>query len=211
MTSENATSVYERAGMTNRLGFGKRPALIVVDMQVGFTDQELSPIGANLDAQIAVINRLIGEARPKAVPVLFAAIGYTNTDPGNGVLWMEKIPTLRLLKVGDPLFEIDPRLERREGDIVIVKQCASAFFGATLQAVLTAKGIDTLIVTGCVTSGCIRATVVDAISHGFRPIVPAEAVGDRAEGPHEANLFDMNSKYGDVVPLDEVIDYLKGL
>ena len=211
MTSENTTSVYERAGMTNRLGFGKKPALLVVDMQVGFTDPERSPIAGKLDAQIAMINRLIREARPKAVPVLFAAIGYTNTDRDNGVLWMEKIPTLSLLKVGDPLFEIDPRLERKEGDIVIVKQCASAFFGTTLQATLTARGIDTLIVTGCVTSGCIRATVVDAISHGFRPIVPTEAVGDRAEWPHKANLFDMNSKYGDVVPSDEVIEYFKRL
>jgi maleamate amidohydrolase len=115
-----------------------------------------------------------------------------------------------MLISGSELIELDPRLLRAPEDLVIVKQYASAFFGTHLASTLTAKRIDTLIVTGCTTSGCVRASVVDALSHGFRPIVPVESVGDRAQEPHEANLFDIDSKYGDVVPLSEAVAYLRG-
>ncbi len=154
---DDKRSVYNRSGLGHRIGYGKRPALLVVDMQIGFTAPEKSPLAGNLDSQVAAINKLITTARKKDVPN------------------------------------------------------ASAFLGTPLSATLVTRGVDTLIVTGCTTSGCVRASVVDALSHGFRPIIPHEAVGDRAEEPHEANLFDMDSKYGDVVSLADALAYLEEL
>jgi maleamate amidohydrolase len=208
-TVSNTHDLYQRAGLAHRLGFGLAPALVVVDMQIGFTDPEQSPLAASLDQEIIVINRLIAAARLHGIPVIFAAIGF---DPkqADADLWIEKIPTLSRFTVGSSGAEIDPRLQRQADDLVIIKQCPSAFFGTPLASTLKAQGIDTLLVAGCTTSGCVRATVVDAISHGFRPIIPLEAVGDRAQEPHQANLFDMDSKYGDVLPVDDVIQYLDG-
>ncbi len=119
-----------------------------------------------------------------------------------------KVPNLRSLVSGTRWVELDPRLQRQPGEIVIRKKYASAFFGTGLQSMLTAAGNDTVIITGCTTSGCVRATAVDAMQFGFHAIVPPEAVGDRAQAPHEANLFDIDSKYGDVVPLPVLLDYL---
>jgi nicotinamidase-related amidase len=118
---------------------------------------------------------------------------------------------LRLLTLGSELVDLDPHLNRSPEDLVIVKKYASGFFGTYLASTLTMRAVDTVIVTGCTTSGCVRATVMDALAHGFRPIIPIEAVGDRAQEPHEANLFDIGSKYGDVVSTQEVIDYLDRL
>jgi maleamate amidohydrolase len=112
---------------------------------------------------------------------------------------------------GEPMADIVPELTPEPDDTIIIKQYASAFFGTSLAAMLTSQGIDTLIVTGCSTSGCIRATAVDGMQYGFRVIVPRQCVGDRHADPHEANLFDINSKYGDVVNKAEVIDYLNNL
>ena len=110
---------------------------------------------------------------------------------------------------GEPLAEIVPELPPAPDDVILIKQYASSFFGTSLAAMLTARGVDTLIITGCSTSGCVRATAVDAMQNGFRPIVPRECVGDRHDGPHEANLFDINAKYGDVVPLSDVMSQLQ--
>ncbi len=211
MAREDTKAIYERAGLAHRLGFGKRPALVAVDMQIGFTAPEKSPLAGNLDSQVAAINKLIAVARPKGVPIIFTAVGYEPLHQAEAGMWVEKVPTLRHLKIGSDLVELDPRLDHKPGDIVIIKQYPSAFFGTHLTPTLTARGIDTVIVTGCTTSGCVRATAVDAISSGFRPIVPIEGVGDRAQEPHEANLFDISSKYGDVMPIEEVLDYLEGL
>lgn len=210
MKPESVQDMYERAGLAHRLGFGKKPALLIVDMQIGFTVPEQSPLAGSLDQEINIINRLIAAARPQAIPVIFTVIGFEPNHQADGGLWVEKIPTLRRLTRGSTGVEIDPRLERQASDLVIIKQYASAFFGTPLAPALIAQSIDTLLVTGCTTSGCVRATVVDAISHGFRPIIPLEAVGDRAKGPHQANLFDIGSKYGDVLPFEDVITYLHG-
>lgn len=204
-------SIYQRAGLTQRLGFGTRPALLVVDMQTGFTDPSSSPLAGHLDEEIASINTLLTAAHENALPVVFTAIGFEPKRQADGGLWVGKVPTLRHLERGGELVEIDERLERKPEDVVIVKQYASAFFGTPLASLLTSQGIDTLIVTGCTTSGCVRASVVDALSYGFRPIIPREAVGDRAREPHEANLFDMDSKYGDVVSVQDVLAYLDAL
>ncbi|MCS6924934.1 MAG: isochorismatase family protein [Candidatus Binatia bacterium] len=208
---EDKHLIYQRAQLGHPLGYGKHPAVAVIDLQIGFTVPERSPLAGNLDSVVAATNMLIAAARKKHRPVIFTVVGYDPHRQDDAGLWPQKAPSLRLLTLGSELVELDPRLDRHPTDLVIVKKYASAFFGTYLASTLTMKGIDTLIVTGCTTSGCVRATVMDALAHGFRPIVPLEAVGDRAREPHEANLFDIGSKYGDVVPLSEVIHYLKTL
>lgn len=211
MSSDDKFEIYAKAGLSLRLGFGENPALIVVDMQIGFTDPARSTLAAHLDKEIAHINRLIALTREKHVPVFFTVIGYDASVPNDGGLWVKKAPTLLDLQVGSDLVQIDPRLKKQPEDQIIIKKYASAFFGTDFASVLKAGRFDTLIVTGCTTSGCIRATVVDAISHGFRPIIPIECVGDRAKEPHDSNLFDMQGKYGDVLPTEEVLAYLATL
>ncbi|MBV8054719.1 MAG: isochorismatase family protein, partial [Deltaproteobacteria bacterium] len=129
----------------------------------------------------------------------------------DGGLWPEKAPSLLELKIGSDLVELDPRLRRAPEDSLLVKKYASAFLGTPLAPTLVSRGVDTVIVTGCTTSGCVRATIVDALSYGFRPIIPEEAVGDRAQEPHDANLFDIDSKYGDVVSIADALTYLEEL
>ncbi len=204
-------AIYERAQLGHRLGFGKTPAVVVVDFQLGFTAPERSPLAGNLDSEVAATNEILTAARKKGVPVIFTVVGYDPHRQDDAGLWPEKAPSLRLLTIGSELVDLDPRLRRAPEDLVIVKKYASGFFGTYLASTLTMKGVDTVIVTGCTTSGCVRATVMDALANGFRPIVPIEAVGDRAQEPHEANLFDIGSKYGDVVPKQEVIEYLDNL
>src|SRR5262245_47234729 len=208
---EDKHAIYQRAQLGHTLGYGKRPAIVVVDFQIGFTAPERSPLAGNLDAEVAATNKVITAARKKNVPVIFTVVGYDPHRQDDAGLWPEKAPSLRLLKLGSELVELDPRLNRSPEDLVIVKKYASGFFGTYLASTLTMRAVDTVIVTGCTTSGCVRATVMDALAHGFRPIIPVEAVGDRAQEPHEANLFDIGSKYGDVVSTQEVIDYLDRL
>ena len=129
----------------------------------------------------------------------------------DGGLFVKKVPALRALVDGEPLAEIDPKITPKPEDLVIVKNYPSCFFGTSLQSTLMGLGVDTLILTGCSTSGCVRAAAIDAIQYGYRVIVPRECAGDRHDAPHDANLFDINAKYGDVVPKAQVIDYFKGL
>jgi nicotinamidase-related amidase len=203
--------VYERARLGERVGYGERPAVLVVDLQIGFTAPEISPVAGELGAVIAATNRVLAAGRAAGVPAYFTIIGYDTRCQDDAGLWPRKGPYLRTLTLGSELVKLDPRLERLPSDLVLVKKYASAFFGTHLAPMLAAKGVDTVVVTGCTTSGCVRATIVDALGYGFRPIVPVEAVGDRADEPHEASLFDIDAKYGDVVSLDEVLGYLARL
>jgi len=207
--AEDKRSIYKRSGLGHRIGYGKHPALLVIDMQIGFTAPEKSPLAGNLDSHIAAINQLLPAARKAGAPVVFTVVGYDPQVPGDGGLWPEKAPTLLELKLGSDLVKVDPRLRRLPDELVLVKKYASAFHGTPLAPTLVSRGVDTVLVTGCTTSGCVRATVMDALAHGFRPIVPEEAVGDRAQEPHDANLFDIDSKYGDVVALAEALAYLE--
>ena len=151
------------------------------------------------------IARLLEATRAAGVPVFYTTLAFEPHARETSV-WAKKVPALLDLALSDPAaVEIDPRIAPRAGDVVVNKQFPSAFFGTPLASMLVAKQIDTLILTGCSTSGCIRASAIDGVSHGLRVIVPEECVGDRADDPHYANLFDINAKYGDVVPLDEVI------
>jgi len=210
--SDRTVSTYAIAGMGQKLGFGISPAVLVIDLQVAYTDRERSPLAGDLDRVIDVVQDILGAARNRAVPVIFTVEGWSaDSLEADAGLMLEKVPTIRAMTIGGPLVEIDSRLSRQLGEPLIVKKCPSAFFGTYLAGMLTALRVDTLIIVGCSTSGCIRATAMDALNHGFRPIVPFDAVGDRAPEPHSAALFDIEMKYGDVVSAHEVLSYIDGI
>ena len=200
----------KHAGFHGRVGLGRRPALIVVDVNRGFTDPE-SPLVCELEGVVEAIRRLLGEMRAARLPVVYTTVSYTEPDKRTAAAFIDKVPALLTLEAGSRWVEIDPRIAPREDEPVLNKLFASAFFGTALSAFLTANGCDSLIVTGASTSGCVRATVVDAIQHGYRPVVPREAVGDRNPDAHDANLYDIDTKYGDVVTVDDVISHLETL
>ncbi len=195
-------------GFGGRGGSGGRPALIVVDMTLGFTDPE-SSLACDLEGPVENISKLLEVAREIGIPVVFTTVAYKESDKLTAAAFIEKVPALLTLEAGTRWAEIDPRIAPRETEPVLNKLFASGFFGTPLGALLTAAGVDTLIVTGASTSGCVRATAVDALQYGFRPVVPREAVGDRNPDTHEANLYDIDAKYGDVVRVDDALQYLQ--
>jgi nicotinamidase-related amidase len=205
---EDIEQTYRQKGFSAPVGFGQRPAVLVVDAIVGFTDLD-SPLAARFDAEIVAIIRLLDVARKKQLPAVFSSVAYEANCEDAGV-FIRKVPALRILAAGSRWVEVDPRLERRPQELLLIKKYASCFFGTHLASYLTVRGIDTLLIGGFTTSGCIRATVVDAMQYGFRAIVPKECLDDRAEAPHLANLLDINAKYGDVVALSEALAYLEG-
>ncbi len=190
-----------------RIGFGKKPAVLVVDFINAYTTEGSLLYAPDVVTAVHETVDLLALAREKNVPVLYTKVLY-NKNFRDGGIFIQKVPVLKTMVEGEPLAEIVPQLPPVESDIIIVKQYASAFFGTSLAATMTSMGVDTLILTGCSTSGCIRASAVDGMQYGFRVIVPRECVADRHVGPHEANLFDINSKYGDVVSKSEVMEYL---
>jgi maleamate amidohydrolase len=195
-------------GFGGRGGFGRRPALIVIDMTLGFTDPE-SPLACDLEDPISEIQKLLESARRAEIPIIFTTIAYRESDKLTAAAFIDKVPALLALEAGTRWAEIDPRIAPKETEPILNKLFASGFFGTPLGALLTAAGVDTLIITGASTSGCVRATAVDALQYGFRPVVPREAVGDRNPDAHEANLYDVDAKYGDVVPVRDALDYLE--
>ena len=203
---ERDRQFYQDRGIGNRMGFGKRPAVVVIDLQLGFTDPTF-PLGGNLDNVVESCRELIKAAHAKNIPVIFTTTGYAKHLKDAG-LWVKKIPSSRLLQLDSKWVEIDPRLGKVEDDILVVKKYPSGFFGTHLDSTLNSLGVDTLIITGCTTSGCVRATCIDALQYGYYGIVPEECVGDRAEGPHMANLFDIGQKYSDVMRLSEVQEWI---
>ena len=198
-----------RGVFAGSLGFGERPALILVDFVQAYFEKS-SPLYAGVDDALTSALRIRDTARKAGVPVIYTNVVYQEGG-GDGGVFFRKVPALKAFVAGSPLGNWPQGLKPAEDEIVLSKQYPSAFFGTPLADELTKRGIDTLIITGLTTSGCIRATCVDAMSHGFIPIVVADACGDRHQAPHDANLFDMNAKYGDVVNEKTVIDYLKGL
>jgi maleamate amidohydrolase len=202
---ENYRGVFD-----GRIGFGSRPALLVIDFTLAYTTPGAPFFAPGVVAAVAETVALLDAARAAGVPVIYTKVLY-HPSGRDGGMFMRKVPALALLVAGNPLAEIDPVVAPRPEDIVLVKQYPSPFFGTALGALLTAEAIDTLILAGCSTSGCVRAGAIDGVQHGFRVIVPRECVGDRHAGPHDANLFDINAKYGDVLPKAAVIAYLAGL
>jgi maleamate amidohydrolase len=198
------------AGFHGQVGFGERPALVVVDMNVAFTDPS-SPLACPLDGVVAAIQELLRESRAAGFPVVYTTVAYDEEGRRAAAAFIDKVPALLTLEAGSPWVEIDPRIAPLPGEPVLTKLFASAFFGTELSSLLAAAGCDTLVVTGASTSGCVRATAVDALQHGYRPIVPREAVGDRNPEAHEANLYDIDAKYGDVVAVEEALARLEEL
>ncbi len=182
-------------------GFGERPAVVVVDLNYGFTDPS-SPLACDLDEVLGSCRELLDTARDARVPIFFTTIEYDDVWEAAAAVFLRKVPALKVLRPGTRWVEIDERLGRREGEPIIVKAHASAFFGVPFASMLA--GRDTLVICGASTSGCVRATVVDAMQHGLSPIVPAECVGDRNPRAHEQTLEDVGGRYGDVLPLREV-------
>ncbi|RMG50894.1 MAG: isochorismatase family protein [Acidobacteria bacterium] len=209
MTDEHTRELYKQRGFSARVGFGERPALLIIDFINAFTDLS-SPLASNLDKEVEATRQLLVVARRKRIPIFFTTVEYDERFREAGV-FIKKVPSLAVLKAGSRLVEIDERLKPEPGEHIISKRYASAFFGTPLASTLTALRVDTLLIAGCTTSGCVRASAVDSCQSGFRTIVVEEAVGDRARGPHEANLFDIDAKYGDVVSLAEALEYLNGL
>jgi maleamate amidohydrolase len=189
------------------LPFGSRPALLIVDFVMAYLDPT-SSLYANVEDALASNERLLAAARAAGIPVIFTKVEYS---PGgaDGGLFYRKVPALKHFVKGSPLGAFPPSLQPQQTELVVTKQYASAFFGTPLASTLTALGIDTLLITGLSTSGCVRASALDALQHGFVPFVVREACGDRHPAPHEANLFDLQAKYAEVISEAVAIAHLK--
>ncbi|MCO6381271.1 MAG: isochorismatase family protein [Vannielia sp.] len=201
--------VYAAAGFGQPVPRGTRPAIVVVDFSYGFTDPTY-PTGADMSAQMAATRRLTDLAREMGLPVIYTTIAYQPRERDT-LAWLRKAAGMADLLVGSRLVEIDAATGIQPSDPVLVKHGASAFFGTNLAALLTSAQVDTLIVTGATTSGCVRASVVDAVQSGFNVLVPEDCCADRAEAPHKANLYDMGQKYADVITAAEAETYLLSL
>jgi maleamate amidohydrolase len=197
-------------GFAHKIGMGERPAIVVVDFTNAFTDKN-SPIGADFTAEVNATRHLLDLARAKNVPIFFTTVSYEKhyLDAGN---FIKKVPAMDILLEGTDSVDIDPRLARNpDKEPLIVKKYASSFFGTSLHSMLAVERVDTIVTVGATTSGCVRATVVDGLQYGYRMVVPVECVGDRSQAAHHANLYDMNTKYGDVESLDTVCKYIEAL
>ena len=172
---------FRQRGFGIKIGFGERPALMIIDMVKGFTDPSM-PLGAKLDDELEAQKPLVAVAHERNIPVIFTTVTYDEPDIKDAGIWALKQKGARTLTAGSEAVKVDPRLDKRPADLLLVKKYASCFFGTDLVPRLNARRIDTLILTGCTTSGCVRATAVDAVQNGFRPMVVREAVGDRSVG-----------------------------
>ncbi len=194
-----------------RIGFGRRPALLAIDFMQAYTTEGAPLFATGVVSAVEESRELLACARRTGIPVIHTHIRYHAGHFADGGLWVKKAPVMKDMVAGNPLAAFCPPVAPLADEVVLSKQYASAFFGTALAPLLVAQGIDTLLMIGCSTSGCIRASAVDAVQHGFRAMVVRECVGDRHPGPHEANLFDIDSKYGDVVHKREALDYLNRL
>jgi nicotinamidase-related amidase len=204
---DSLRSTYHRAGFSGAFQMGNRPAILVIDLCRGFTDPAC-PLGSEAATEIERTRGVLDAARRAGVLVVFTTIAY---DEGSlrATAWLRKVPSLAELTVGSPWVEIDPRLDPRPEEPVVAKTGASAFFGTRLAALLVGARVDSVIVMGATTSGCVRASVVDSVQHGFATFVVPDCCVDRARGPHEANLFDMTAKYADALTAQEVVSSLE--
>ena len=206
--SDQLDKNYAKA-YNGKLGFGTRPVLLVVDMVQAYFEPSC-PLYAEVEAELAVTIRLINAARTANVPVIYTNVVYHESGI-NGGLFFRKAPVLENFCAGNPMGNWPEGIAPRKDELVISKQYPSAFFGTSLGATLTAQDVDSVVTCGVTTSGCIRATCIDTVSNGFIPLIVEDGCGDRHDAPHDANIFDMNAKYADVVQSKDVIGYFEGL
>jgi N-carbamoylsarcosine amidase len=206
------SELYQGRGFMRRVGFGERPALVVIDLANAWTRAGNPFTCDGMDVIIPGVQRLLAAGRAKGIPIVFTTTAYAVTEGENSDMgiWQRKIP-VEVLQLGTDAVAIDERIAPDPGEQVIVKKRASAFHGTYLAGFLRAHGVDTVILTGVTMAGCVRHTTEDAIAEGFRPIVVRECVGDRVAGAVEWNLFDIDAKFGDVEPLEGVLDYLAAI
>lgn len=202
-------SIFDSQHFGKLMGFGQKPGLLIVDFTVGFNDPA-SFGGGNISEAVRNTVPLLAKARSLGLPVAHTKIVYAEDSSDTNIHCL-KVPRLLTLTDSNPASDFVPELMPAKGEIVIRKRLPSAFFGTDLAGMLMAKGVDTLIIAGCTTSGCVRASTLDAMCHGFRPMVVSDCVGDRAEGPHKASLFDLGKKYADVMTRAEVFAQLDKL
>jgi maleamate amidohydrolase len=195
-----------KVGFFGRVGFGKSPAIVIIDIQKSHTDPASPLATPRLDEPIRNIKALVAEARKKNVPIVYVGTQLRKDGADCNITLRVKSPILEIENT--KWVEIDERLAPEGGDIYVVKKCADGFFDTSLDVTLRNLGVDTVIITGCSTSHCVRATVEHSCFLGYRTIVPFECVGDRAAKAHEQNLIDMDGAYADVVPLKEVLEYI---
>ncbi|MDF0731573.1 N-carbamoylsarcosine amidohydrolase [Pseudomonas entomophila] len=191
-----------------RIGFGRKPALLMIDFMQGYTTPGAPLYAEGVVSAVEQASGLLAQARESGTLVVHTNIRYQPGHFADGGIWVRKAPVMKDMVEGNPLAAFCAAVAPRADETVISKQYASAFFGTSLASLLHAQGVDTVVLAGCSTSGCIRASAVDAVQHGFRTIVVRECVGDRHPAPHEANLFDIDSKYGDVVSRQEAMQHL---
>ncbi|MGD9480275.1 isochorismatase family protein [Shinella sp. G-2] len=201
--------VYEAAGFGRPVERGSRPAIVIVDFTYGFTDKQY-PTAADMSTEIAMTRRIADVARDAGYLVIFTTISYHPSEVGN-VAWLRKASGMSALLEGSRLVEIDETTGVRPEDLILTKKGASAFHGTSLASLLTAACVDTVVVTGATTSGCVRATVVDAVQSGFNVLVPRDCCADRAQSPHDASLYDIQQKYADVTDAVDVMNWLGSL
>jgi maleamate amidohydrolase len=204
----NDEAIYKKQQFGQRTGFGKSAALLIVDFVNGFTDPEIFG-GGNISDAVTATVPLLAFFRARKLPVVFTRIVYA-ADGSDAGIWCEKVPRLRELIEDASQSQVVKELAPVPGELVVRKTQASAFFGTPLASILQSRGIDTLVMAGCTTSGCVRASVIDGMSLNFRLVVASDCVGDRALGPHTANLFDMGQKYADLMTAQEVMAALGG-
>jgi nicotinamidase-related amidase len=197
---------HEASPFAGHLMPGARPALVLVDMVRAYFEPG-APFFLDSPDTLASASRVLSAARRSGIPVIHTRVSYTRggADGGN---FVKKVPQLACFAEGEPLGEIMPDVAPLATEPVISKQYASAFFGTSLSSTLAAQGVDTVLIAGVSTSGCVRATAVDALQYGFIPVVVRDAVGDRGSGPHESNLSDIQAKYGEVLTEAEALAYL---
>ena len=191
-----------------RIGFGCTPALLVIDLMKGYTTKGAPLYAPGVIDAVEHAQEVLVATRQVGLPVVHTNIRYEPKHFTDGGIWVKKAPVMKSMIEGHLHAEFCDEVQPQEGELVISKQYASAFFGTALASTLYAQGVDTVVLVGCSTSGCVRATAVDGLQHGFRVMVVREAVGDRHPAPHEANLFDIDSKYGDVITKQEFLNHI---
>jgi maleamate amidohydrolase len=208
--AESILKFYDKRGYHNAVGTGQKPAIVVIDFSNAFTRGASDFPGGDFAAEIAQTRRLLEAARERDLPIFYTTIAYANPEKESG-FWGKKVPWLSRCQLGSDAVAIDAVLDPRPDEAVIVKKFPSAFFETGLQERLQALGVDTIVLAGCTTSVCVRATAVDAMQRNFHTLVAAEAVGDFDPGLHAVHLRDLDARYADVMSVDDILDYFRSL